>query len=185
MKKLAIILVLCAICLSSCAPHSHITNIAEYGKYDDCVAEHETKFFPELNEDIMSNFKYSYNADCIIDCAHEIYLEFTIEDEAEFANFINENKNNIIQSNKDVVTQKFKYDGTYTEVIIEDVIEIRHNDEGELAIDRAFIRKMLYSEETSSIIFINLYVVDYWELENSTYIERFDINTQELPLGMQ
>ncbi len=186
-KLLAIILVLCTLCLSSCflieVPHSHITDIVEYGKYDNCVGEHETKFFPELNEDIMSNFKYSYNVDCIIDCAHEIYLEFTIENEAEFANFISENRNNIIQTNKDVATQKFKYDETYTEVIIEDVIEARYNDEGELVIDYAYIRKMLYSEETNSIIFVNLYVVDYWKFENSTYIERFDINPQELSFG--
>lgn len=185
MKKiLAIILMLCTLCLSSCGIFEHCTtDINKYGKYDNCVGESEINFFPELNKDIMSNFKYSYNVDCFIDCAHEIYLEFTIEDEAEFTNFIEENKNSITQSHKDVVTQKFKYDEAYTEVVIEDLIKARHYDDGELAISFAYIKKMIYCEETNSIIFVNLYVVDYWKFENSTYIERFDINPQELSLG--
>ena len=51
-KLLAIILVLCTLCLSSCflieVPHSHITDIVEYGKYDNCIGEHETKFFSRI-----------------------------------------------------------------------------------------------------------------------------------------
>ena len=184
-KLLAIILLLCTLCLWGCikVPYGHITDISAYGEYDNCVGEDETYFFPELNEDIMSNFKYSYNVDCFIDCAHEIYLEFTIEDEAEFTNFINENQNSITQSNKNVVVQKFKYDETYTEVVIEDVIKTRHDERDELAIDYAYIRKMIYSEENNSIIFVNLYVIDYWGFKNSTYIERFGIDPYELPLG--
>ena len=46
-------------------------------------------------------------------------------------------------------------------------------------IDYAYIRKMLYCEENNSIIFVNLYVVDYWGFENSTYIERFNIDPNE------
>ena len=182
MKKiLAIILVLCTLCLSSCGLFTHrTTDIAKYGKYDNCVGELETEFFPELDENIMSNFKYSYNVDCFIDCAHEIYLEFTIEDEAEFTNFIEKNQNSIMQSHKDAVTQKFKYDEKYTEVVIEDIIKARHYDDGELAISYAYIKKMIYCEENNSIIFVNLYVVDYWGFENSTYIERFSIDPNGL-----
>ena len=182
MKKLAIILMLCTLCFTGCGGFKHsTTDINKYGKYDNCVSEDETNFFPALNEDKMSNFKYSYNVDCIIDCAHEIYLEFTIENETEFTNFINENTNNITRNNQNVVTQKFKYDETYTEVVIEDLINTRQNDEGKLVIDYAYVKKMLYSEESNSIIFVNLYVIDYWEFKNSTYIQKFDINPQALP----
>ena len=105
MKKfLVIILVFCTLCLSGCGIFDHCTtDINKYGKYDNCVIESEINFFPELNKDIMSNFKYSYDADCFIDCAHEIYLEFTIEDEAEFTNFINESQNSITQINKNII----------------------------------------------------------------------------------
>ena len=181
-KLLSIILVLCTLCITSCGIYDHqTTDIKRYGKYDSCVGEGETDFFPELNEDIMSNVKYSYSVDCFIDCAHEIYLEFTIEDEAEFTDFINENKNSITTNNPNVVMQKFKYDEAYTELVIEDVINTRYNDEGTLVIDYAYVRKMIYNEESKSIIFVNLYVIDYWEIENSRYIERFDIDPQELP----
>ena len=73
----------------------------------------------------MSNFKYSYNAYCFIDCAHEIYLEFTIENEDEFTQFINEKQSSIMQENTDATVQKLKYDESYTEVVIEDRITTR------------------------------------------------------------
>ena len=182
MKKiLAIILVLCIFSFSGCNiyPDHRTTDIGEYGKYDNCVNEHEIKFFPQLNEDIMSDFKYSYNVDCVIDCAHEIYLEFTIEDEDEFAAFINEHQSSIIQENENVIVQEFIYDTSYTEVVIEDYICSRYADVG-LVIDCAYVRKLLYNEETHSVIFVNLYVMDYWEFENSTYISRFNIDPNVL-----
>ena len=184
-KLLAIIFLICTLCLSSCikVPRSHITDITAYGRYDNCVGESETNFFPQLNEKTMSNFKYSYNVDCFIDCAHEIYLEFTIEDEEEFTKFINENRHSIIQENEDAIVQQFMYDESYTEVVIEDVIRTRYTDNGELVIDFSYIRKFLYNEEKNSIIFVNLHVVDYWEFENSMYIERFSIDTRQLPLS--
>ncbi len=184
MKKiLAIILVLCTFCLAGCSikvPHKRTTDINEYGKYDNCVGESETNFFPELDENIMSNFKYSYNVDCFIDCAHEIYLEFNIENEDEFAAFISEHQNKILQENEDAIVQQFVYDTAYTEVVIKDYIFSRYTDDGELVIDRAYIRKLIYNEENNSVIFIYLYVVDYWEFENSTYIERFNIDPNGL-----
>lgn len=114
MKKiLAIILLLCTFCLAGCyikVPYKHTTDINEYGKYDNCVGESETNFFPELDKNIMSNFKYSYNVDCFIDCAHEIYLEFNIENEDAFAAFISECQNKILQENEDAIVQQFIYD---------------------------------------------------------------------------
>lgn len=182
-KTLAIILLLCALSLSGCmgAPKKHITDINEYGKYDTCVGEWETAFFPKLDKNIMSNFKYSYNVDCYIDCAHEIYLEFTIEDKEEFANFINRHQNSIIQEYENVIVQTFKHDEAYTEVVIDDDIRTRKDDDGRLVIDCAHIRKLIYNEESRSIIFVTLYVTDYWGFENSTYIERFSIDPRKLP----
>ena len=182
-KLLAIILLLCILCLSSCikVPYCHITDITAYGKYDNCVSESETNWLPQLNEKTMSNFKYSYNVDCYIDCAHEIYLEFTIENEEEFTKFINENRHSIVQKYEDAIVQQFMYDESYTEVVIEDVIRTTYAY-NELAIGFAYIRKFLYNEEKNSIIFVNLYVVDYWKFENSMYIERFSIDTHQLPL---
>ena len=177
-----ILLFICTMCFSSCNKLSKypITNIDNYGKYDDCVGKSETNFFPELDKSIMSNFKYSYNAYCFIDCAHEIYLEFTIENEDEFTQFINEKQNSIMQENTDATVQKLKYDESYTEVVIEDRITTRYSNDGELVIDSAYIRKLIYNEDINSIIFVHLYVMDYWEFENSTYIERFNIDPNTL-----
>ena len=177
-----ILISLCTMSFSSCDKPSKypITNIDNYGEYDDCVGESETNFFPELDKSIMSNFRYSFNKDCFIDCAHEIYLEFTIENEDEFTAFVNEHQKNIMQENENVIVQEFIYDKAYTEVVIKDIIFSRCTDDGVLAIDYAYIQKLLYNEENNSIIFINLYVVDYWEFENSTYIERFNIDIATL-----
>jgi hypothetical protein len=180
---LTIILVICIFCFAECSikvPHNRTTDISEYSKYDNCVGESETNFFPELDENIMSNFKYSYNVDCFIDCAHEIYLEFNIENEDEFAAFISEHQNKILQENEDVIVQQFMYDEAYTEVVIEDIIRSRYTDDDELVIDYAYVRKLIYNEENNSVIFIYLYVEDYWEFENSTYIERFNIDPNGL-----
>jgi len=185
-KLLAIILLLYTLCLAGCSikvPYKRTTDINEYGKYDNCVGESETNFFPELDKNIMSNFKYSYNVDCFIDCAHEIYLEFNIENEDKFATFISEHQNSIIQEYENVIVQEFMYDKAYTEVVIEDNIRSRYADDGKLVIDYAYIKKFLYNKENNSVIFINLYVIDYWEFENSTYIERFNIDTTMLKLN--
>ena len=128
----------------------------------------------------MSNFKYSYNSYCFIDHAHEIYLEFTIENEDEFTQFINEKQSSIMQENTDVTVQKLKYDESYTEVVIGDKIKTRYSEDGELVIDSAYIRKLIYNEDINSIIFVHLFVMDYWEFENSTYIERFNIDPNTL-----
>ena len=160
-----------------------ITNIDNYGEYDDCVGKSETQFFPELDKSIMSNFRYSFNKDCFIDCAHEIYLEFNIENEDKFATFISEHQNSIIEEYENVIVREFKYDKAYIEVVIEDKISSRYADDGKLAIDSAYIQKFLYNEENNSVIFINLYVIDCWDFENSTYIERFNIDTTTLKLN--
>ena len=180
-----ILLFCCMICFSIYNNLSKypITNIDNYGEYDDCVDKSETDFFPELDKRIMSNFTYSFNKDCFIDCAHEIYLEFNIENEDKFATFISEHQNRIIQEYENVIVQEFMYDKAYTEVVIEDNICSRYADDGKLVIDYAYIKKFLYNKENNSVIFINLYVIDYWEFENSTYIERFNIDTTMLKLN--
>ena len=134
-----ILLFLCMMCFSSCDNLSKypITSIDNYGEYDDCVGKGETHFFPELDKSIMSNIKYSFNKDCFIDCAHEIYLEFTIENKDGFAAFINEHQNSIIQENENAIVQEFIYDTAYTEVVIQDIIRSRYTDDGELVIDYA------------------------------------------------
>lgn len=58
------------------------------------------------------------------------------------------------------------YDETYTEVVIDDNIRERYNDDSESLIDHAYLEKLIFNEESSSVIFVNLHVVDYWELEN-------------------
>ena len=184
MKKiLAIMFVFCILCLSSCGifiKDLDTTDIEKYGIFDTCVHESIGDFFPKLDKSIMSNFKYSYNAYCFIDCAHEIYLEFTIENEDEFTQFINEKQSSIIQENTDAKVQKLKYDESYTEVVIGDRITTEYGNDGELAIECAYIRKLIYNEDSNSIIFVYLYVMDYWEFENSTYIERFNIDPNTL-----
>ena len=85
-----------------------------------------------------------------------------------------------MQENTDATVQKLKYDESYTEVVIEDRITTRYSNDGELVIDSAYIRKLIYNEDINSIIFVHLYVMDYWEFENSTYIERFNIDPNTL-----
>ena len=130
----------------------------------------------------MSDFRYSYNIDCFFDCSHEIYLEFTIKNEDAFATFISEHQNRIMQENENVIVQEFKYNNAYTEVVIWDELMSRYED-GDLVIDRACIQKLIYNEENNTVIFISLSVIDYWKFENSTYIERFNIDPTTLKLN--
>ncbi len=169
-KVLAIIILLCTLCLSSCMP-MRVTGIENYGKYAICVGDWETDFFPEIDKNIMSNFKYSYNAWCAWDCAHEIYLEFTIEDEEEFSKFINDTKIKVFQKYEEAIVQKFRFDESYTEVVIEDNIYAAPP----ATINKAYVRKFMYNEDTNSLIFVNLYVIDNWGCKNSEYMKRFNI----------
>ena len=183
-KTLAICLLLCTLYLSSCGlfvKNLDTTDIEKYGIYDDCVGEDATDFFPQLDKNIMSNFRYSYNTNCFADCAHEIYLEFTIENEDEFTKFIEAKQNDILQKKEGAAIQKFKYDENYSEIVIKDKITTRRDRNNDLVIDSAMIYKVIYNEQDHTVIFVSLYVMDYWEFENSTYIERFHIDPNTLP----
>ena len=192
MKRILLIIPVCCIALLVCCSplfllflasvQTHSTNIEEYGTFDYCVQEWETDFFPQLDKNIMSNFIYSYHADCGIDCAHEIYLEFTIENEDAFRKFVTENQNRILQNNETAFVQTSKYDDEYTEVVIEDMIQTR-TYEDQLVIDSASIRKLMYNQTSHSVIFVHLYVIDYARFENYKYIDRFHIDPKELPIN--
>ena len=80
-----------------CIPpkHTETTDILEYGQYDGTnntrfTEQYIQSFFPEEIQGSFTNVQYSYKAQNMGAYCFEAYLEFTIEDEAEFQKYISE-----------------------------------------------------------------------------------------------
>lgn len=150
------------------------TNVSDYGKYvgnydNDFPEEFINSFFPEKIEINFSDVKYSYKAQKGDTYAFEAYLEFQIENEAEFQSYISEKTGNS--------AVKFKYDSDFKEYVIFD--EFQLNGEESKSIRGAKIGKILYSEKDQRIIYVAIGVYDGGMVTTDflcQYFERFDID---------
>ena len=161
------------------------TDLDDYGKYtgnydNDFPNEFITSFFPEKIEDNFSNVKYSYRARKGDTYAFEAYLEFQIDDPSEFQSFV--------ENYAGGYSPDFHYDPSFKEYTIADIFEPTslsnesNSNETNCSIRYAKIGKILYSEETHTIIFVAIGVYDGGVVNTDflcEYFNRFGIDPRE------
>ncbi len=154
-------------------------SIADYGNivgnYDnETPKEYIFSFFPETISDSFSDVTYHYKAKKFDTYAYEAYLEFVIEDEAVFSEFI---KPYVDDSAPSV------YDESFMEKSIFHHLCLDHNTETETYIEDAEIGKILYSEDEQRIVFFALGLHDGGGTrvsELSYFVDRFGIDWEDL-----
>lgn len=184
----AFLLAILTIVIAACIPvkNTETTDISDYGVYTGTCADSFTQayinsFFPKEISSSYRNIKYSYKAQEFDTYAFEAYLEFTIEDVTEF--------NRLIQSIASEDEWKpFAFDESFMEYNIENGFDICVHDPEELGesaydhIECAKIRKILYSAETQTIIYVAIGVYDGGAVGTDylcVFFERFGIDPIE------
>jgi len=160
------------------------TDIGDYGKYtgnfnNETPRSFITTFFPEEIRDIFTHVVYSYRAEKLDTFAFEAYLEFTIEDPAEFHRYIDE-------LGADKEWQPFAFDSGYMEHSVSNELVLGDPSKDEKAqqvyyIEEAMIGKILYSEKDNTIIYVAIGVYDGGGARTdylSVFFERFGIDPQ-------
>ena len=152
------------------------TDIKDYGNfigtYDKNVKEYILAYFPDEIQDNFEIIKYSYKAIKGDSISCEAYLEFSIDDEEEFDLYVS-------QMTNETDTTVFEYDSSFREYVIEDSM---HLSPDKTQIDSARIRKVLYSDETNTMIFVYIVVHDggYTRADSyNEYFSRFGIDRFE------
>lgn len=162
------------------------TAITDYGYYDGTGADRFTNqyiqsFFPKEIEDYFSDVKYSYKAENTDTYGFEAFLEFSIEDETKFQEYIAE-------ITCDENWQDFTYASGYKEYCIENVfdLDIDETDDPTSIFYRqivyAKVRKILYSAEEQRIIYVAIGVYDGGGIGTNylnVFFERFQIKPIE------
>lgn len=160
------------------------TNIEDYGVYKGSYPNNNREiykaihsFFPLKIEDDFQNITYSYKAQQKFNYAFEAYLEFTIENPEEYADFVEE-------YTEGLEGRTFSYDPLFTEYVIYDTYYLHSSDDStdkeDFFILSADIRKILCCPSEHSIVFVILYSgtgcdVAYF----SSYFDRFGIDPFE------
>ena len=166
------------------------TELSDYGKYtgnydNEFPQEFITSFFPNTIENSFSDIKFEYRAQKKDTYAFEAYLEFRIEDPAEFQAFIDEHVGKNVSD--------FSYDTNFKEYVIADELGLvvldqkTSNADGFYHIQCAKIGKILYSEITQQIICIALGVYDGGVVTTDflcNYFDRFDIEPYHYPTAI-
>ena len=183
-KSILIILIISVLSFSGCGLFDHIYNISEiteveqYGNFypldqnDQYITEYIGDFVPKKLEDYFSNVKYVYRY-CTEPLLQEIYLEFTIEDETKYNSYINE----YIDVNH---VELFEYDDSFFQYQESDIMALQHQDDVDgPTVGYTLIKKILYSNETNTIIFIVI-SIPYNDMpfskENIYFFEKYDID---------
>lgn len=192
-SKLAVVLVCVTIALAvffavlAMPPRYTVINeISEYGNYSGTSASRFTdqyisSFFPEEIQPCFSNITYSYKAENTDTYGFEAYLEFTIEDESQFNEYIAE-------ITRDREWQDFAFDTDFRECNIENVFDLNtdHTDDPTSVFYRQIlyskVRKILFSPETHTVIYVAIGVYDGGGIGTNylnTFFERFQIDPVE------
>ena len=137
------------------------TDIADYGvitgNYDnETPKEFVFSFFPEKISDDYSNVSYQYTAQKGDAYACQVWLEFDIEDEEKFTDFIS-------AYTDAEQTDIFQYDSDYMDYTVLNHFELTHAESdkpGDIHIEYAEIGKILYNQETQHIICYALCMYD-------------------------
>lgn len=156
------------------------TDLADYGvisgNYDNKFPrEFMFSFFPEEISEDFSDVSYRYTAQKGDTYACEIWLEFDIEDEVKFAEFLDE-------SVDPEQVAAFSYDHALSDYTISNCFTLtspEDDDPGDIHIEYAKIGKILYDEGSQHIICYALLMYDggYSSTENfGSFFTRFQID---------
>lgn len=146
---------------------SHTTDIENYGIYDDGVTNHA--HFPEEITDDMTPLAYNYFYDVSWDWAYEVYFETRLTDAAYAA-------------------ERAKYESElipawyaegYSEYIISDTPGFDYHDDGEAYFARSDIQKIIFHDETNTVIYLSIVCTDPLYTEDSAYYQRFNPDPEE------
>lgn len=162
-------------------------DVAEYGiiqwNGDNEIPEKFIKsFFPEQIEPYFENVTYKYKALdwCSYNC--EIYLEFTIEDQKVFREFVDEHT-------KGITPVEFAYDPAFDDYVIKNDLYIDVKSQLASAIEEenyffdygAEMGRILVDEDSQQIIFtaICVYRCCGGDTDDYDFYSRFDIDPLE------
>jgi DNA-binding transcriptional MerR regulator len=152
------------ICALIPADYVETTDIADYGHYPNVKTtdiEHILihSFFPESLKDSFSDIRFSYKAENIDNYGFEAYLEFRIENPLEFDQYID----SIAEEQQ---WKDFAFDSNFKEFSIKNELCLDVDDPYDPKslfqhqIIQADIRKVLYSLESQTIIYVAIGVHD-------------------------
>lgn len=158
-----------------------------YGRYPANRKEEDVEaflgsFFPETIESYFTDVSYHYRAGNISRYAMDAYLEFTIEDDALFTQFLSEY---VDYENCTV----FPYDDRFMEYIPSDpsagvlydeyFVSKQKRDDGGYWLYYAKIGKILFSEDNNRVIFIALWAEDSSTVDYGYFFSRFKIDPHQ------
>lgn len=160
----------------------HITtDINDYGKFptfseneNHRIEKYTDIILPEKIEEFFFEPSY-YFGYCKDPFMCEVYLEFKIEDETQYENYITE-----LTQGK--ATQKFFYDETFKEYVITDVLWLEPPEEETSFLSKSEVQKILFSDESNTVIFISLIMLypDFvFPVEDFYYFEKFNIDVEK------
>lgn len=164
-------------------PEQYATSdIKNYGHYignadNQFASEYISAFFPENIESSFTDVTYSYRAQDWGNYAFEAYLEFVIEDERVFQEFIS-------AKTAGMKSKVFSYDPNFVEYKLDDSLSVSVIDGGEDQISKiwigsAKIGKILCNEKEHRIIFVAMAMRDAWDAYSDffcCYFDRFNID---------
>ena len=143
---------------------SATTDINNYGIYDKCVTE-DLRIFPDKITDDMTPIRYSYYYDFSWDYVYEIYLEVQMTDSS-----YNEFKSEYCDS-----LSSFRFADGYEEFVVEDKLNSEKGNNGYYT-SYPNIIKIIFNDAENIVIFEYMYGYDPFDLKNSAYISRFNID---------
>lgn len=161
-------------------------DIADYGiitgtHADEMIKKQMEAFFPAAIEENFEDVTYVYHSNLIDDIGAEVYLEFTIEDEEEF----NEHVEQLLQGHE---TNTFQFDESFQEYVLydhfwaNDLSDRRDNMDEYWQIQHAMIAKVLINKEEHRLIYVLMKIYNggaYGTDKFWCYIDRFSINPKE------
>ena len=179
----ALIIVLIVGALLLTKPKQYATSdINNYGNYignvdNQFASKYISAFFPEIIESSFTDVTYSYRAQNLGNYAFEAYLEFVIEDEKAFHEFISGKTSGL-------ECKEFSYDPNFVEYTLDDMLDIsvidgEDDQNRKISIHNARIGKILCNAEEHRIIFVAIAMRDAWFAYSDyfcSYFDRFNID---------
>ena len=178
---LIIILIVGALLLTK--PKQYATSdINNYGNYigngdNQFASKYISAFFPEIIESSFTDVTYSYRAQNLGNYAFEAYLEFVIEDEKAFHEFVSAKTSGL-------ECKEFPYDPNFVEYTLDAMLDIsvidgEDDQNRKILIHNARIGKILCNAEEHRFIFVAIAMRDAWDAYSDyfcCYFDRFNID---------
>ena len=152
------------ICATQGGSISQTTDIENYGRYD--YQEYMPNFFPEEITEEMTPVKYSYYFDNSWDWCYELYLEVKMTS-TEYEKYKSQYSSELVEC---------WYDSNYSEYVINDRLNLNYYDDGKSYMYSPKIEKIIFNDETKTVIFLALKGTASFNFENSVFFGKFPID---------